>query len=119
MTWEINNGQSVVWVQKGQSNEQMKHQHKGIEEEAQSSASNEAASGVTDEGALIRRHQRRYKGGLIIRQFNGMKAGTWPSANNGAAGGVTAKEGGLVMRTGKEDVVAMLEMGNNLKPGGF
>jgi hypothetical protein len=70
----------------------MKLQHKGIEEETQPSASNEAEGGVTDEGALIRRHPRRYKGGLIIRQLNGIKTGTWPSANNGAAGGATAKE---------------------------
>jgi len=52
----INNGQSEGWVQKRQSSEQMKLQHKGLEEEAQPSASNEAASGVTDEGNLIRRH---------------------------------------------------------------
>jgi hypothetical protein len=53
----INDGQSEGWVQKGQSSEQMKLQHKGLEEEAQPSASNEAAGGVTDEGNLIRRHQ--------------------------------------------------------------
>ena len=56
---------------------------------------------------------------MIIRQLNSIKAGTWPSANNGAAGGATAKEDGSVMRTGREDVVATLERGNNLKPWGF